>query len=140
MRMTVQERIESRIKKEPNGCWLYTGFIQPNGYGQIKVFGKTRLVHRSYWEVVNGPIPKGLCVLHTCDNPPCVNTSHLFLGTHTDNMRDKTKKGRHHNTKKIKCKKWHPYDKKNTYYHTGRRGLGRWCRECDRLRSRRRRL
>lgn len=52
------------------------------------------LVHRLTWINTNGPIPKGMCVLHTCDNPPCVNLDHLFLGTQADNIADMVAKGR----------------------------------------------
>ena len=73
---------------EPNtGCWLWLGFISPDGYG-------TRLAHRRAWELARGPIPDGMLVCHRCDVRHCVNPDHLFLGTHLDNMRDMIRKGR----------------------------------------------
>lgn len=64
------------------------------GYGNIWNGGKVVYVHRLEWEKHNGSIPKGMCVLHRCDNPPCYNIDHLFLGTRRDNMIDKTLKKR----------------------------------------------
>ena len=58
------------------------------GYGQLKRDGKKIMAHRFVWEKAYGPIPKGMCICHRCDNPPCVNLEHLFLGTHGDNIRD----------------------------------------------------
>lgn len=71
-------------------CWIWTGPRVRGGYGRAGV----NLAHRLAWERANGPIPEGLFVLHRCDNPPCCNPSHLFLGTHDDNMRDRDAKGR----------------------------------------------
>lgn len=74
-----------------SGCWKWLGMINQNRYG---VSGRGKLAHRASWEMFKYPIPKGLFVLHKCDNPACVNPDHLFLGTHQDNMRDMVSKGR----------------------------------------------
>lgn len=75
-------------------CWLWQGYIGQNGYGYAHIDYKDWLAHRLSFAVNKGPIPDGLLVLHKCDNPPCVNPKHLFLGTHQDNMTDKVRKGR----------------------------------------------
>lgn len=75
-------------------CILWTGAIASNGYGKRQLHGRTVGAHRAAWEEAHGPIPDGLFVLHRCDNPPCCNVEHLFLGTHADNMRDMARKGR----------------------------------------------
>lgn len=72
------------------GCWFWLGFKNHLGYG---VLGKDR-AHRVAYKLFNGPIPKGLSVLHRCDVRSCVNPEHLWLGTQTDNMRDCAIKGR----------------------------------------------
>lgn len=82
----------------PDGCWLYMGFRKWDGYGWLarKRNGKSSYLtaHRYAWILTNGEVPDGLHVLHRCDNPPCCNPAHLFLGTHQDNMADKARKGR----------------------------------------------
>jgi len=78
---------------EPMDCWTWTGAKMSAGYGTIGN-GKTAYAHRLSWEFAYGAIPRGLFVLHRCDNPPCVRPSHLFLGTQSDNMADCAQKGR----------------------------------------------
>jgi hypothetical protein len=76
-------------------CWEWSGSWASTGYGRLNPKrGFTVSAHRGAWEVVNGPIPNGLFVLHHCDNPPCCNPSHLFLGTPKDNTQDMLTKGR----------------------------------------------
>lgn len=75
-------------------CWTWTGATEPFGYGRFWFNGRTRTAQRVSWELTNGAIPAGFCVLHRCDNPPCVNLSHLFLGTKSDNSLDRHAKGR----------------------------------------------
>lgn len=92
----LEERFWSRVEKT-DSCWLWRGQKSgPHGYGKIGAAGSKGniLAHRCAWQLTYGDIPDGLCVLHKCDNPPCVNPEHLFLGTMTDNMADKTAKGR----------------------------------------------
>lgn len=89
------ERFLSRFDKS-SGCWVWTGSTNNKGYGDCNLRGpfKSRLAHRVMYEIIFGPIPEGLHVCHRCDNPPCANPEHLFLGTRFDNMQDASRKGR----------------------------------------------
>ena len=83
--------IKAKSRVDPQtGCWIWTGRITGKGYGD---YNGAR-AHRISYEEFNGPIPAGMVVMHTCDNPPCVNPSHLIAGTQLDNMRDMRAKGR----------------------------------------------
>lgn len=93
--LTLEERFWSNVVKA-DGCWSWSGSIHPYGYGTLGSRQQRVLAHRLSWMLHNGPIPNGLWVLHRCDNPPCTNPSHLFLGTHQDNMDDMKSKGRGH--------------------------------------------
>jgi len=90
------DRFWSRVDKSyDNGCWKWAAGKNGDGYGVIRVNGRMESAHRVSWVIHNKKdIPKGMTVCHTCDNPPCINPSHLFLGTHFDNMRDMAEKGR----------------------------------------------
>lgn len=84
-----------KIMPEPNsGCWLWTGAIRGDGYGNFTYQGRNHGAHRVSWAFHHGPIPEGQNVCHKCDTPLCVNPDHLFLGSRSDNMRDMSKKGR----------------------------------------------
>ena len=94
--MNLTERFLNAVTKT-DGCWLYTGHRDPRGYGIISEGWKPRRnvrAHRLSWELSNGPIPDGMDVCHHCDNPPCVNPAHLFLGTQRDNVMDMIAKKR----------------------------------------------
>ena len=89
------KRFFSKVTKSKD-CWVWIA-QNVNGYGRLRIKGKLKLAHRVIWELKIGRIPKGLDVLHSCDNPSCVNPQHLWLGTHQQNMKDRDKKGRGNN-------------------------------------------
>jgi hypothetical protein len=87
-------RFWSRVKIIKN-CWEWTGSRHRQGYGRVGYLGnRAAYTHRVSYQLVNGKIKKGLNVLHRCDNPPCVNPDHLFLGTQSDNAYDMFSKNR----------------------------------------------
>lgn len=82
-----------QVRRDPSGCWMWSGSTNPNGYGHVTLHG-VRGAHRIAWALMNGPIPAGRVVMHGCDNPPCVNPDHLSLGSQMDNIHDAIAKGR----------------------------------------------
>ena len=91
---TLNERFWDKVDKT-EGCWLWMASLCGHGYGAFVLRrGKHMQAHRFSWMIHNGPIPKGMCVCHHCDNPRCVNPEHLFIGTVKDNTQDMIKKGR----------------------------------------------
>jgi hypothetical protein len=102
------------------------------GYGERRVNGVHWYAHRYAWFEVNGPIPEGMHVLHTCDNPACVNIKHLWLGTNLDNMKDRDSKKRQWNARKTVCDHGHPFDDENTAFT---KNGNRQCIACSRERA-----
>lgn len=98
-RKQLEKRFWAKVTKgSRNGCWLWRGSLDRDGYGSIRlglgrIFHETR-AHRIAWRLIKGQIPGSLCVLHSCDVRNCVNPEHLFLGTNADNNRDMILKGR----------------------------------------------
>ena len=92
------KRFWDKVDKSSD-CWEWLAGKVPSGYGAFLFNGKLQGAHRVSFQLTHGPIPEGdyygtAGVLHRCDNPSCVNPDHLFLGSPSDNMRDKVEKGR----------------------------------------------
>ena len=126
------------VQKTPT-CWIWTAVRNQQGYGRVYVHQTRRVesAHRVSWWLAGHEIPSGMWVLHRCDNPPCVNPDHLWLGTRLDNMRDMTRKRRHplneQNKARTHCRVGHIFTVANTYMDRGRRR----CRACGAARMRR---
>lgn len=91
---SISERFWAKVDRDSGGCWKWQGGKRSDGYGLFQIGPKSRRAHRVAYVLVKGPIPAGLDVLHHCDNPPCCNPDHLFVGTDLDNARDCREKGR----------------------------------------------
>jgi hypothetical protein len=113
-------------------CWHWNGTRNNHGYGLFRPGGTSGkvLAHRFMWQLLHGPIPQGLCILHRCDNPTCVNPRHLFIGTKKDNTQDAVKK----------CRAYMPIALLECLQGHGRLrhrpSGGSWCPVCTRVQSR----
>lgn len=146
MKRTTDERFWAKVRKGP-GCWEWTGSRTARDWHGVFVLKTWPLppvrvtAHRYAWERVNGPVPAGMEVMHACDNPICVRLDHLSLGTHQENMRDASAKGRLVRAAATHCRRGHPFEG-NTYIipKTGRRACAACIRDRDARRERDRRF
>ena len=133
-----EEAFWSRVKiAGPDECWEWQGKRQKKGYGQLPFTSwENRKAHRySYYLNIDKNFDRSLDVCHSCDNPPCVNPNHLWLGTRKDNLKDMLTKGRGKNQNKTHCKHGHAWIPENIYIH-GKKRKNKYCKLCVRIRQR----
>lgn len=95
----ILRKIVLQRSKMAGDCWLWVGGKNHEGYGVLHINGRLTRAHRASYIAFKGDIPADRIIMHTCDNPTCVNPEHLLLGTHKNNSDDKIHKGRHCNRK-----------------------------------------
>lgn len=124
LRIDPRNRFESKIFPEPNsGCWLWTGYVKPDGYGRFSLRCRQIPAHRFSYTLYVGNIPNGLEIDHICKVRCCVNPNHLRLVTREENMAFRTQRSH--------CDNGHPFSEENTYLRPGTNG--RQCRTCTRI-------
>jgi len=137
---SVFDRFWAQVEKSttPDGCWTWLGRVNNHGYGSIRIMGRLidpTLVHHFAYELLVGPIPKGMEIDHLCKNRRCVNPAHLEPVTRSENCKrgDSGLAWALHQRAKTHCPQGHPYDLFNTYYD---KNGGRQCKICKSERSR----
>ncbi len=131
-------RFWAKVSPQEAGCWVWTAGTggKRSPYGMFKLGGKKQVISSRYaFEMCVGPIPPQMLVCHKCDNPKCVNPSHLFLGTGSDNAMDSVRKGRHWSSGMTHCKRGHPFIIENLSPSHLSRGH-KLCLLCNRMHSR----
>lgn len=131
-RAVLLERAMQRVERDPEGCWLWTGIVHRNGYGQFSVAPKRlALAHRAMYELLVGEIPLGYQIDHLCRVTRCVNPAHLEAVTPQENLR---------RSRATECRHGHAYTPENTLWQDrGPLGKSKKCRTCSREYSRARR-
>lgn len=138
------EKLVARIRKDENGCWLWTGPFwknrpwPQNRYGYVMVWDGERYksigTHRAMLIAIHGPLAPEQCACHRCDVPLCINPEHLFIGSMRDNIHDSRSKNRHHEAKKDRCDRGHPLSGDNLIMRRQqppKLGIRRVCRICE---------
>jgi hypothetical protein len=122
---------EERVHRIPDcECWLWGGHLnERHRYGEIQLArGERWRAHRLSYFLHKGPLVDGLVIMHSCDNPWCVNPAHLSQGTSAQNMMDSVQKRRHPMQQRTHCPSGHPLSGENLRLETG--GRHRRCRAC----------
>ena len=127
-KMRTEDRLFSKVIKT-DSCWQWSGYTTKAGYGRIRINDKMEYAHRVSYQLFINELEDGLEVLHTCNNPSCINPYHLRQGTHKENMEQMANENRHPFKNKTHCKQGHEYTEENTGKRTG----GRYCKTCNRL-------
>jgi hypothetical protein len=119
-------------------CWEWPGQKNKHGYGIIDREDEEYFAHRLIYKTLVGKLIDGLCIMHRCDNPSCVNPAHLVQGTWAENNKDRAAKGRSgkHRALKTHCKRGHEYVEGSFYYSESNGKIKRNCKECCKERMR----
>jgi len=139
--MDLAQRFWSKVERRRwNQCWEWQAGKTIQGYGKFRMPTSHVPAHRMAWMLHHDQaIPEGGWILHHCDNPPCCNPRHLYLGTSKENSQDRERRGRGNRKVKTHCKYGHPFTEENTYTTyppSFGGGAFRQCRTCMRRRQR----